>query len=313
MEENINQPIEAPAEKEAASVEVVGVKFKSAGKIYYFSPENQSFKEGDQVIVRTSRGVEFGFVAQKNKMVSESEIVSPLCPVLRAATKEDIQRYEANKQLERSAFETCVKLIAKHKLEMKLIEAEYTFDNSKLLFYFSADGRVDFRDLVRDLASAFHTRIELRQIGIRDEAKMMGGIGVCGRPFCCATFLSDFAQVSIKMAKEQNLSLTSSKISGACGRLMCCLRFENETYEAELRATPPVDSKVKTPDGIGFITEITPLTGMCKVVINDKNGELIKVFHRDQLTVIGKRTRGERQKGDRQENASADGKEKANS
>ena len=315
MEENKTQPVESPAETEAtaAPVEVVGVKFKSAGKIYYFSPENAQFGEGDQVIVRTSRGVEFGFVAQKNKLVSAGEIVSPLCPVLRAATKEDIQRYEANKQLERSAFESCVKLIAKHKLEMKLIEAEYTFDNSKLLFYFSADGRVDFRDLVRDLASAFHTRIELRQIGIRDEAKMMGGIGVCGRPFCCSTFLSDFAQVTIKMAKEQNLSLNSSKISGACGRLMCCLRYENDTYEEELRATPPVDSKVKTPDGIGFVTEITPLTGMCKVTVSDKNGDVIKIYHRDQLTVIGKRTRGERSKGERQESAPSEGKEKTNS
>lgn len=302
MEENKSIPSETLTEEHAdtpAFAEVVGVKFKSAGKVYYFSPEGMQFSVNDKVIVRTTRGVELGFVSQANKTVSEKEIVAPLCPVLRMATVEDIQRYESNKQLEKTAFETCVKLIAKHKLEMKLIEAEYTFDNSKLLFYFSADGRVDFRDLVKDLASVFHTRIELRQIGIRDEAKMMGGLGVCGRPFCCSTFLSDFAQVSIKMAKEQNLSLNSSKISGACGRLMCCLRFENETYEAELRATPAVDSKVKTPDGIGFITEAAPLTGMCKVVLHEKSGDIIKSFHRDQLTVIGKRSRAD--KGERDE------------
>ena len=185
-------------------------------------------------------------------------------------------------------------MIAKHKLEMKLIEAEYTFDNSKLLFYFSAEGRVDFRELVKDLAAVFHTRIELRQIGIRDEAKMMGGIGVCGRPFCCATFLSDFVQVSIKMAKEQNLSLNSAKISGTCGRLMCCLRYESDVYEEELKRTPPVDSKVKTPDGIGFVREIAPLTGICKVVIPDKNGEIIKSFHRDQLTVLQKKAKNDK-------------------
>lgn len=298
MEENKNIPDENA--DVPVLVEVVGVKFKNAGKVYYFSPEGTRFSVDDKVIVRTTRGMELGFISQTNKTVSEKEIVAPLCPVLRMATLEDIQRYESNKQLEKTAFETCVKLISKHKLDMKLIEAEYTFDNSKLLFYFSADGRVDFRDLVKDLASVFHTRIELRQIGIRDEAKMMGGLGVCGRPFCCSTFLSDFAQVSIKMAKEQNLSLNSSKISGACGRLMCCLRFENETYEAELRETPPVDSKVKTPDGVGFVTETAPLTGMCKVLLHDKGVDIIKTFHRDKLTVIGKRSRADRDKNGRE-------------
>ena len=276
------------------NVEVVGVKFKPAGKTYYFSPEGMNFRTDDKVIVRTARGIEFGFVAAENKTVPSSEIVAPLRTVERMATKEDIQRYETNKQLEKNAFDTCVKMIAKHKLDMKLIEAEYTFDNSKLLFYFSAEGRVDFRELVKDLASVFHTRIELRQIGIRDEAKMMGGIGVCGRPFCCATFLSDFVQVSIKMAKEQNLSLNSAKISGTCGRLMCCLRYENDVYEEELRRTPPVDSKVKTPDGIGYVREISPLTGICKVVIPDKSGEIIKSFHRDQLTVLQKKAKNDR-------------------
>ncbi len=277
-----------------SEVEVVGVKFKSAGKTYYFSPEGMKFKLDDKVIVRTSRGIEFGFVASENKIVPSSEIVPPLREVERFATNDDIQRYESNKQLEKQAFDTCLQMIAKHNLEMKLIEAEYTFDNSKLLFYFSAEGRVDFRELVKDLAAIFHTRIELRQIGIRDEAKMMGGIGVCGRPFCCSTFLSDFVQVSIKMAKEQNLSLNSAKISGTCGRLMCCLRYENDVYEEELKRTPPVDSKVKTPDGIGFVREIAPLTGICKVVIPDKNGEIIKSFHRDQLTVLQKRAKNDK-------------------
>ena len=267
-------------------VEVIGVKFKDAGKVYYFSPEKTDYEIGDQVIVKTARGLEFGFVAVANKKVTGKEIVQPLRSVERAATEDDVRRYESNKMLEKSAFETCVKLIAKHKLDMKLIEAEYTFDNSKLLFYFSSEGRVDFRELVKDLASVFHTRIELRQIGIRDEAKMMGGIGVCGRPFCCSSFLSDFVQVSIKMAKEQNLSLNSAKISGTCGRLMCCLRYESDVYEEELSRTPPVDSKVSTPDGVGFVKEVAPLSGMCKVLIKDKNGDIIKSYHRDSISVI---------------------------
>ena len=274
-------------------VEVIGVKFKEAGKVYYFSPEKKDFEIGQNVIVKTARGMEFGFVAVANKMVTGRDIVQPLRSVERLATEDDVRRFESNKQLEKSAFETCLKMIAKHKLDMKLIEAEYTFDNSKLLFYFSSDGRVDFRELVKDLASVFHTRIELRQIGIRDEAKMMGGIGVCGRPFCCSSFLSDFVQVSIKMAKEQNLSLNSAKISGTCGRLMCCLRYESEVYEEELRRTPPVDSKVSTPDGVGFVKEISPLSGMCKVLIPSKNGDLFKTFHRDKLNVI---SRGESKK-----------------
>ncbi len=270
-------------------VEVVGVKFKDAGKIYFFSPEKKDYKIGDTVIVRTARGLEFGFVAAENKFVLGKDIVQPLRSVERPATQDDVRRWETNKQLEKSAFETCIKMIAKHKLDMKLIEAEYTFDNSKLLFYFSSEGRVDFRELVKDLASVFHTRIELRQIGIRDEAKMMGGIGVCGRPFCCSSFLSDFVQVSIKMAKEQNLSLNSAKNSGTCGRLMCCLRYESDVYEEELRRTPPLESKVRTPDGIGFVKEVSPLSGMCRVLIPDKNGDVFKSYHRDNLTVLPKR------------------------
>ena len=305
MTENTeNEIIEEIAPDE--NIEVIGVKFKDGGKVYYFSPEHKDYKAGDRVIVKTARGVEFGFVAAGNKIVKGKDVVQPLRPVVREATKDDIRRYESNKQLEKNAFDTCVKMIAKHSLDMKLIEAEYTFDNSKLLFYFSAEGRVDFRELVKDLASVFHTRIELRQIGIRDEAKMMGGIGVCGRPFCCSTFLSDFGQVSIKMAKEQNLSLNSAKISGTCGRLMCCLRFENGVYEEEQKRTPPVDSKVSTPDGVGYVKETAPLTGMCKVVLSDKNGEIIKTYHRDRLKVLEVRRASPARKNTKDEGEAAD-------
>jgi len=268
--------------------EIVGVRFKEAGKVYFFSPGNVKLETGDTVIVETSRGIEYGFVSAGNKTVPTSEIVPPLRPILRRATTDDVERYESNLKLEKQAFEVCQEKIREHNLEMKLIEAEYTFDNSKLLFYFSAEVRVDFRELVKDLASIFRTRIELRQIGIRDEAKMLGGLGVCGRPFCCATFLSDFMQVSIKMAKEQNLSLNSSKISGTCGRLMCCLRYEHETYEEEIRRTPPVDSLVKTPEGNGTVCETSPLTGFIKVRFGDKQSDTIKVFHRDQVSILKK-------------------------
>lgn len=263
--------------------EIVGVKFRDAGKVYYFAPGELEINQGDCVIVETARGVEYGFVAEGNSFVPSNKIVPPLRPVIRIADEKDRERYETNKRLEAEAFEICRQKIAEHNLEMKLIEAEYTFDNSKLLFYFSADVRVDFRYLVKDLASVFRTRIELRQIGIRDEAKMLGGLGVCGRPFCCASFLSDFVQVSIKMAKEQNLSLNSSKISGTCGRLMCCLRYEHETYAEEIAKTPPVDSTVKTPDGTGTVCEISPLTGIVRVKFQDST---TKSFHRDDVTVI---------------------------
>ena len=264
--------------------EIIGVKFREAGKIYYFSPGKLKISAGDHVIVETARGVEYGFVAQGNRMVDSSKIVLPLRTALRVATSDDTDRYESNKKLEEEALPICKKKIEDHGLEMKLVDAEYTFDNSKLIFYFSAEARVDFRELAKDLASVFRTRIELRQIGIRDEAKMLGGLGVCGRPFCCASFLSDFVQVSIKMAKEQNLSLNSSKISGTCGRLMCCLRYEHETYEAEIAKTPKIDATVKTPDGIGTVTETSPLTGFIKVKIGDST----KAFHRDSVTVIKK-------------------------
>ena len=265
-------------------VEVIGVRFKEGGKTYYFEPNGNKAKSTDHVIVETSRGLEFGKVAQENKMVEESELVPPLRPVVRIATIDDIKTYEQIKEKEAEALRICHTKVEAHKLDMKLIEAEYTFDTSKLTFYFTADGRIDFRELVQDLASTFKTRIELRQIGIRDETKFMGGLGVCGRPFCCCTFLPDFCQVSIKMAKEQNLSLNSQKISGACGRLMCCLRFEHETYQAEIKNTPPVGSHVKVNEGVGEVTEISPLTGYIKVKIFDN----IKTYHRDDVKIISK-------------------------
>ena len=263
-------------------IEVIGIRFKDGGKVYYFDPNKNVAKSSDYAVVETSRGLEFGKVACVNKKVSSSEVVPPLRPVVRIATENDVKQNAENKRKEGEAIKICQEKVSAHGLEMKLIEAEYTFDTSKLTFYFTADGRIDFRDLVKDLASTFRTRIELRQIGIRDEAKLMGGLGVCGRPFCCNTFLPDFCQVSIKMAKEQNLSLNSAKISGACGRLMCCLRFEHDTYAYEIRRTPPVDSTVKTPDGVGQVTEMAPLTGMIKVKIDDN----IKSYHRDNVKVL---------------------------
>lgn len=268
---------------ENGDVEIIGVKFRDAGKVYYFSPGEIKTEAGEFVIVETARGVEYGYVSEGNHTIDVSKIVPPLRPVIRRATEEDTAKYEENKRLEAEAFEICRQKILDHKLDMKLIDAEYTFDNSKLLFYFSAEVRVDFRELVKDLAAVFRTRIELRQIGIRDEAKMLGGLGVCGQPFCCSRFLSDFVQVSIKMAKEQNLSLNSSKISGTCGRLMCCLRYEHETYEAEIAKTPPVDSTVKTSDGVGVVTEMSPLQGTIKVKLPDGT---IKQYHRRDVIPV---------------------------
>ena len=266
-------------------VDVVGIRFRGAGKVYYFAPGEIILKNGDHAVVETARGLEYGYVVVGNTQVDESEIVPPLRPVVRAATKEDDQKHAENTKKEDEAFTVCVKKIADHKLEMKLVDVEYTFDCSKLLFYFTSDGRVDFRELVKDLASVFRTRIELRQIGIRDEAKTIGGLGVCGRPFCCHTFLSDFVQVSIKMAKEQNLSLNSTKISGTCGRLMCCLRYEHEAYQAEIKLMPAVDSTVKTEDGIGTVTEINPIAGLVKVKIHDKDVPP-KFYDKKTVTVI---------------------------
>ena len=276
---NIN---EATSIEESPFTEVVGICFKDGGKVYYFSPNGTNAKIGEFAIVETARGLEFGKVASQNKQVKTEDVIQPLRQVVRIATKEDIATNEENKKKEAEALKICQVKINDHGLEMKLIESEYTFDCSKLTFYFTADGRIDFRDLVKDLASTFRTRIELRQIGIRDEAKFMGGLGICGRPFCCSTFLPDFVQVSIKMAKEQNLSLNSAKISGACGRLMCCLRYEYETYLKEIKLTPPVDSTVKTEDGEGIVTEINPIKGTVKVAVNDG----VKTYHRDNVKVI---------------------------
>ena len=270
--------------------EVVGVRFKEEGKVYYFAPGKLSLSKGDAVIVETARGPEYGVVWVANRKVRDSEIVKPLKEVLRSATPEDLKHHRENKAKETEAFRICGEKIAQHGLDMKLVEAQYTFDNSKLLFYFTSAGRVDFRELVKDLAGVFRTRIELRQIGIRDEAKLMGGLGACGRPLCCATFLSDFGQVSIKMAKEQSLSLNSSKISGVCGRLMCCLRYEHEAYVEEIKLTPPVDSVVKTPDGIGVVVETSPLRGLIKVKLKDTDGAPIQI-HRDQVQVLSRPNR----------------------
>lgn len=282
--------VELPSE-----VEVVGVRFRQTGKIYYFDPDGMKIDQGENVIVETARGLEYGQIVAQNKMVSNTEIVPPLRKVIRKATKDDDLRHEDNNRKEKEAFDICLQKIDKHGLDMKLIEVEYTFDNNKLLFYFSAEGRVDFRELVKDLASVFKTRIELRQIGIRDEAKMMGGLGVCGRPFCCKTFLNDFAQVSIKMAKEQNLSLNSAKISGTCGRLMCCLRYESDVYEEELRKTPKIDSIVETPDGDGVVSEVSPLSGIVKVRLESAPDQPPKPYSRDVVKVKGYLRRREKE------------------
>ena len=267
--------------------EVIGVRFKEVGKVYYFDPLDNKLSTGDKVIVETARGLECGEVAMPNKDIDEKELNHPLKPLVRIATKDDLRRVEENRKKEKSAHKICEEKIAKHKLVMKLVNVEYTFDNSKIIFYFTADGRVDSRALVKDLASVFRTRIELRQIGIRDEAKLIGGLGVCGRPVCCHTFLDDFGQVSIKMAKEQNLSLNTSKISGTCGRLMCCLRFEHETYEEEIRKTPKIDSLVRTDDGDGVVVETVPLQGLVKVQLSQSPDAAPKVYKRDDVKLIG--------------------------
>ena len=246
-------------------VEVIGARFKRTGKIYYFDPNGVKYPVGTDVLVKTARGVEYAEIACTNTVVPGTRIVLPLRPVVRAATQQDRERHIANVESEKEAFRIFNDKIAEHKLEMKLVDVEYTFDNNRLTFYFTAEGRVDFRDLVKDLASVFKTRIELRQIGIRDETKLIGGLGVCGRPYCCCSFLPEFSQVSIKMAKEQNLSLNSAKISGGCGKLMCCLRYEHEVYEEENRNAPKQGSVVQTPDGEGTVVECSPIAGTVKV------------------------------------------------
>ena len=275
-------------EEDISYVHVAGIRFKSNGKIYFFDKGDTALKTGEFAIVDTARGLEFGEVAFSDKEVKESSLVLPLRPVVRAATNSDIEHNRENKEKESEAFKICKSKIDDHKLEMKLIDAQYSFDNSKLLFYFTSATRVDFRELVKDLASIFKTRIELRQIGIRDETKLLGGLGVCGRSLCCSSFLSDFTQVSIKMAKEQNLSLNSGKISGACGRLMCCLQYEYSTYVEEGKLTPPVGSTVKTRDGVGTVTEANVLAGTVKVRLSDKSDMAPVLFSRNDVTLISK-------------------------
>lgn len=271
----------------AEQYEIIGVRFKEVGKIYYFDPAGKTFSAGDSVIVETSRGIEYGKVAIANKRVGGTKVVLPLKKVIREANEKDKKKLRENQALCVRAKETWKEKVQKHKLEMTLVDVEYTFDNNKLLFYFTAEGRVDFRDFVKDMASVFKTRIELRQIGVRDEAKQVGGLGICGMPFCCKRFLDDFQQVSIKMAKEQGLSLNSIKISGTCGRLMCCLRYENDVYEEEAKKTPRVGSVVSTPEGNGIVVESNILLGKCKVQLEKKPDLPPAVFPREKLRVTG--------------------------
>lgn len=267
-------------------IKVVGVRFKDTGKMYYFDPNSLEISAGDKVVVETARGVECGFAATGVKEISEDEVVSPLKPIKRIATEEDLALLKENKEKEREAYAICQKKIEQHSLDMNLTDVEYSFDGSKILFYFTADGRVDFRELVKDLAGIFHTRIELRQIGVRDEAKMVGGLGICGRPFCCSTFLNDFHSVSIKMAKEQGLSLSPGKISGTCGRLMCCLKYEQNSYEYLNKITPPKGAIVDCRDGRGVVVDSAVLTGKLKVQLdNMPNGAPI-IVSRDEVRVV---------------------------
>ena len=272
-------------------VKVIGVRFRTAGKIYFFDPLKFDVKRGDHVIVETARGIEYGTVVGDPKEVEDDKVIQPLKPVLRVATARDTEQENANKQKEREAFKICLEKIKKHKLDMKLIDAEYTFDNNKVLFYFTADGRIDFRELVKDLASVFKTRIELRQIGVRDETKIMGGIGICGRTLCCHAHLSEFVPVSIKMAKEQNLSLNPTKISGMCGRLMCCLKHEEETYEYLNRKLPNVGDYVTTDDGLkGEVQSVNVLRQLVKVIVDlNKDEKEVREYKVSQLKFKPKR------------------------
>jgi cell fate regulator YaaT (PSP1 superfamily) len=266
--------------------EIVGIRFKNVGKVYYFEPNGMTFKKGDRAIVETARGLECGEVAMENRDVPDDTIVNPLKPVIRPATEADLKTVEQNKEKEKKAYKICEEKIARHGLEMKLVDVEYTFDSSKILFYFTADGRVDFRDLVKDLASVFRTRIELRQIGVRDEAKMLGGFGICGRPFCCKSFLGEFQPVSIKMAKEQGMSLNPVKISGTCGRLMCCLKYEQDTYEHLLRHTPKVGAIVETVEGRGTVIENNLITGMLKIRLDRRSDAAPITVERHSVKLI---------------------------
>lgn len=267
-------------------IKVIGVRFKKAGKIYYFSPADLNIEKGNYVIVETARGIEFGECVVGIKQIREEEIVSPLKNVIRIADEKDINKHKENKNKEEKALEICLKKIQEHKLDMKLIDVEYTFDNNKVIFYFTADGRVDFRELVKDLATIFKTRIELRQIGVRDEAKMIGGLGPCGRSMCCSTFLGDFASVSIKMAKEQNLSLNPTKISGICGRLMCCLNYEQSTYEDIRKRLPKVGAVVKTEEGTGPVVGNSIVKEIVKVKLKKGDEEVVEEFKITDIELV---------------------------
>lgn len=275
-------------------ITVIGVRFRTAGKIYYFDPAGRKVKTGDHVIVETARGIEYGYVVLGNREVDESKVVPPLKPVIRMATAEDEAVETKNKNKEKEAFKICQDKIKKHNLEMKLIDAEYTFDNNKVLFYFTADGRIDFRELVKDLASVFKTRIELRQVGVRDETKIMGGIGICGRALCCHSYLSEFIPVSIKMAKEQNLSLNPTKISGICGRLMCCLKNEEETYEVLNSKLPNTGDYVTTNDGLkGEVQSVNVLRQLVKVIVTvDKDEKEIREYKVENLRFKPRKKKG---------------------
>ncbi len=267
--------------------EIISVKFKNGGKVYYFEPNGVTAKTGDDVIVETSKGLEYAICADGNHMVEDTLLIPPLRPVIRVATEDDKRRHEENCRREKEAFEVCEKKIAEHGLDMKLVDVEYGFDGNKILFFFTSDGRVDFRDLVKDLAGVFKTRIELRQIGVRDEAKMLGGLGICGRPFCCSQFLDDFHPVSIKMAKTQGLSLNPTKISGTCGRLMCCLKYEQCAYEDLVKGAPKVDAFVETPAGKASVTAVNLLRRNAKVRLEDSNDTTLKTFSFDEIEVLG--------------------------
>lgn len=301
-----NMESEETIEPIVGPVEIIGVNFKDAGKIYSFAPGDLSFVPGEKVIVETSRGLEMGTVKIGNKKVDGSDVKPPLKAVKRKATKEDLARAEEKKQAEAEAALIFKKKVQTHGLAMDLVNVEYTFDKSKLTFDFTCESRVDFRELVKDLASTFRTRIELHQIGIRDETKLMGGIGVCGRTYCCKGFLTDFVQVSIKMAKEQNFALNSSKASGACGRLMCCLRYEHDVYEEAIRVTPPNGSTVETSDGVGVVVEGRPLAAKVKVKMEDKGKETFKVYEIADIKVLKVPQKSKNGKKDNSEEADAE-------
>ncbi len=290
--------------------QVVGVRFREIGKVYYFDPDSTAFQAGDRVIVETSRGIECGEIVTPNREVDDEKIVKPLKVIIRAATPEDLEAVRANQSKERRAAEICKKKIAERKLEMKLINVEYTFDSSKILFYFTADGRVDFRELVKDLAGIFHTRIELRQIGVRDESRMLGGLGICGRPFCCCSFLGDFHPVSIKMAKEQGLSLNPTKISGACGRLMCCLKYEQSAYDYLLKITPRTGAQVTTPEGRGVVTDVSLISGVVKVRLDKNEDAPPRAFDRSEVQLLRKPAPIKDEQGERSGDKSSAPKEK---